>query len=198
MLRWGRFAAAYAFLGVLSSVVAVVWRTGSPFIHPEPWLALEHGSGHAYSLALGIAIGGLVIVTTRMAVSRYAWARRLHSELRPLARGISYTGIAVLALLSALVEELVFRGLLQPWIGLVPQALLFGVVHQLPGNSRWVWAGWATLVGLSLGVVFQLSGSLLGPIVAHALINAVNLAFLKSHDPDPPRRALGGLLGQRG
>jgi membrane protease YdiL (CAAX protease family) len=112
-----------------------------------------------------------------------------------VARGLSPTSIVVLALLSALGEELLFRGLLAPLIGLVPQALLFGVAHQIPGSSRWVWIAWATAVGLALGALFQLSGSLLGPILAHALINALNLSYLKAHDP-APRPALGGLLGQ--
>ena len=67
----------------------------------------------------------------------------------------------------------------------VPQALLFGLVHQLPGPSRWVWAGWAFGVGLVLGIIFQLTGSLLGPLAAHALVNGVNLTFLKHYDPAP-------------
>ena len=53
-------------------------------------------------------------------------------------------------------------------------------------------------IGLLLGAMFQLTGSLVGPLAAHALINALNLLYLKRHDPKPPRRALGGLLGQGG
>ena len=45
--------------------------------------------------------------------------------------------------------------------------------------------------------LFALTGSLIGPIAAHALINGLNLLYLKSHDPEPQRRSLGGLLGQR-
>ena len=126
-----------------------------------------------------------------------SWARALHRQLRPIAASISLPGIAVLAVLSAVGEELFFRGLLQPWIGLVPQALLFGLAHQLPGVSRWVWVAWATLVGLALGAMFQLTGSLAGPLAAHALINGLNLAYLKRYDPEPQRRSLGGLLGLR-
>lgn len=198
MIRWGRFAAAYAFLGVISCVVAVVWSHGSPLVHPSPWLYLPGRDAHVYSLLVGLAFGALVVMGTRWCVGRFGWARRLHGELRPFARGISVTGIAVLALLSAAGEELLFRGLLQPWIGLVGQALLFGIVHQLPGPSRWVWVSWATLIGLALGALFALTGSLIGPLAAHALINGLNLFYLKSHDPEPQRRSLGGLLGQRG
>jgi membrane protease YdiL (CAAX protease family) len=101
-----------------------------------------------------------------------------------------------LAALSAIGEELLFRGLLEPWLGLVPQALLFGIVHQIPGRSRWVWVTWATVIGLALGAMFELTGSLAGPLAAHALINGCNLLYLKRHDPEPQHR-LGGLLGQR-
>jgi hypothetical protein len=48
-----------------------------------------------------------------------------------------------------------------------------------------------------LGATFKLTGSLAGPIAAHALVNGLNLRYLKLHDPEPPRRVLGGLLGER-
>jgi uncharacterized protein len=197
MIRWGRFAAAYAFLGVISAGIAIVWRDGSPLVHPEPWLELPARTSHVYSIALGLAFSGAIVFSTRVLVTRAIWARKLHTELRPFARAMSGGGILVLAVLSSIGEELLFRGLLQPWLGLLPQALLFGIVHQLPGASRWVWVGWATAVGVALGAMFQLTGSLAGPLVAHAVINGLNLLFLKSHDPEPPRRSLGGLLSQR-
>jgi len=198
MIRWGRFAAAYALLGIASGSVALVWGKGSPLHHPDPWLHLTPLDGHGYSLAVGLAFSALVVVTTRAMVSRVSWARALHRQLRPIATGISFTGIGVLAILSALGEEVFFRGLLQPWIGLVPQALLFGLLHQVPGRSRWVWATWATLVGLALGAMFALTGSLVGPVVAHAIINGLNLSYLKRHDPDSQPKSLGGLLSLRG
>jgi membrane protease YdiL (CAAX protease family) len=53
------------------------------------------------------------------------------------------------------------------------------------------------VVGLALGSMFCLTGSLLGPILAHGLINGLNLAYLKAHDTAPPRNSLGGLLSER-
>lgn len=197
MARWGRIAAAYALLTVMATTVALVWRDGSLLVHPEPWLELSVGAGHAYSLLSGLGVGGLVVVLTRIAVPRLAPLRNLHADLRPIAKHIPPVGIVVLAVLSSLGEEVLFRGLLQPWVGLLAQAALFGIVHFVPGRSRWVWVSWATAMGLVLGAMFQLSGSLLGPLAAHALINGVNLAYLRSHDPDPQRRSLGGLLDAR-
>jgi membrane protease YdiL (CAAX protease family) len=185
MIRWGRIAAAYAALCLVA--VALAWPHGSPLHYPrgaQP-SAPGDGSGDWWSLGLGVLFGVLVVVTSRFTVQRYTWARRLHLELRPFACGLSPTAVIVLAALSAAGEELLFRRLLQPWMGLWPQALLFGVVHQMPGPSRWVWVAWAFGVGLVLGVMFENTGSLLGPLAAHALVNAVNLTFLKHHDPGP-------------
>lgn len=197
MARWGRFAAAYACMALFAVAVAWWTRGALPFTAPAPWLALEPPLDHLYSLALGAAFGSLLAILTRYAVPRFSWARNLHRELRPLARDLSPLGIVALAAMSSLGEELLFRGLLQPWLGLWLQALLFGVLHQLGGPSRWVWAGWAALVGLALGAIFALTGSLAGPLLAHALINGLNLSYLRSYDTEP-RRALGGLLGSRG
>jgi membrane protease YdiL (CAAX protease family) len=196
MLRWGRVAAAYLLLGVFALVAAVFWRGGVPFVHPEPWLALPPKASHTYSLLLGLAVGASVVMGTRHSVARYAWARELHAALRPFARGLTSPAILWLALLSAAGEELMFRGLLQPSIGIWAQAIIFGLVHQLPGPSRWVWVSWASVMGVVLGGVYQLTGSLIGCIAAHALVNGLNLAYLRSHDPSG-RRSLGGLLGEQ-
>ena len=187
MIRWGRFAGAYALMGGVA--LALIWARGTPLLHPQPHryldeFVLDDGSAHLLSLVAGLGFGLIVVALSRVTVQRFTWAKRLHRELRPFARGLDRTGIAVLALLSAAGEELLFRGLLQPWMGLWPQALLFGLVHQMPGASRWIWVSWALCVGLALGVVFELTGSLLGPIAAHALVNGLNLQFLKSHEPE--------------
>lgn len=198
MLRWGKVAVAYLAASASAISLALLWRGSSPFSYGAPWLVLPAVESHVCSVGLGFALGALVALSTRIFVTRFAWARNLHVELRPVARDLSALGIVAVATFSALGEELWFRGLLQPWVGLWLQALAFGMVHsQLRGPSRWAWVGWATIMGLAFGALFALTGSLAGPIVAHALINGLNLAFLKSHDPVPRRRALGGLLGQR-
>lgn len=181
MMRWGRFAGAYALVGGVA--LALIWPRGAPLLHPERRLSLDDASAHWLSLGIGLLFGTFLVVGSRITVQRFEWARRLHLELRPLAQGLPPAGIVVLAALSSVGEELLFRGLFQPWMGLWPQAILFGLLHQLPGPSRWIWVSWAFLVGLALGALFALTGSLLGPLAAHALVNGMNLSFLKSHDP---------------
>jgi membrane protease YdiL (CAAX protease family) len=197
MRRWGRFAVAYAGMALVAVLIAIATRGRPPVSLPNPWLPLGPPRDVLYSVALGSTLGTLLAVGTRYSVPRFAWAKNLHLELRPFAKDVSTTGIVMLAVTSSLGEELLFRGLLQPWLGLWLQALLFGVLHQMAGPSRWVWASWATLVGLLFGGIFALTGSLAGPLAAHALVNALNLSYLKNHDPGP-RRGLGGLLAERG
>ena len=194
MLRWQTVAVAYALLGSLACAIAVAVRDGSPFSHPAPWLSLEPTVRFGSSLLLGIALATLLISSTRFAVQRWNWARKLHADLRPVAQRLTTPSMIIIAVLSSLGEELLFRGLLVPLIGIWLQAIAFGLAHQMRGASRWVWIGWASLVGLLFGAIFALTGSLVGPIAAHALVNGYNLVFLRDHDPWPKPPRMGGLL----
>ena len=193
-MRWPLVAIAYLLIGAVA-IGGSLWRGLSPWSYSHPWMPLEDGPERwIYSGILGVAVAGLVVISTRALVGRVAFATRLHCELRPLARTISAGAILYLAASSSFGEELLFRGLLSPWIGLIPQAVIFGLLHQVGGPSRWVWMGWALIMGLLLGVMFQCTGSLVGPMTAHAVINAINLLHLKSYDPLREPRRLGGLL----
>lgn len=201
MFRWGRASVAYALVGLGALAIGHGFDRGSLFGYREPWLPLSGVEAHAFSALLGAAFAGAVVVGTRVLVVNTGWAKNLHRDLRPMTDGLDGLGITVIAAMSALAEELVFRGLLMPWLGawgVFLQAVLFGLVHaQLSGPSRWVWVAWASAVGLVLGAMFALTGSLLGPVLSHALINGLNLLYLQSHDPAPPRHSLGGLLSDR-
>jgi membrane protease YdiL (CAAX protease family) len=195
MLKWQTVAVAYALLGSLASGLAVALRNGSPFSHPAPWLVLDGPVRAGLSLVLGLALAVLLVASTRIAVERWQWARRLHADLRPVAKNLTLPSIVIIATLSSLGEELFFRGFLTPFTGgIFIQAILFGLAHQVSGPSRWVWVTWASVVGLCLGAIFVLTGSLIGPIAAHAIANAYNLMFLRNHDPAPKHRRLGGLF----
>jgi hypothetical protein len=187
-LAWG-LAGAYAVLAFTGGALDWFLGDAQPLAHPAPWLELPAVGASALSVALGVAFAFVVVLGTRVSVARYAWAKRLHVELQPVARRLGAGETVVVAALSSLGEELFFRGLLTPLVGIVASSILFGLLHQVRGRSRWVWAAWASAVGLVLAVVFVATGSLLGPIVAHALINATNLNFLKTYEVDDAAEA---------
>jgi membrane protease YdiL (CAAX protease family) len=178
-----RIAVGYALLATLATALALALRDGAPWIHPEPWFPQPPEVALVLSAVLGVVSAVLIIALTRVAVRYFAWAQRLHSDLRPVARDLGVGQILMVAGLSSLGEELLFRGLLVPTVGVWLAAAAFGLAHQIKGPSRWVWAGWAMAVGLLLGAIFALTGSLVGPLLAHAIVNAANLTWLRDHDP---------------
>jgi membrane protease YdiL (CAAX protease family) len=83
-----------------------------------------------------------------------------------------------LGLLPGMSEELLFRGVMLPAVGLnatglVASSLLFGILH-LSGPQQWPYVVWATAVGLLLGFSAVATGNLLVPIVAHVVTNLVS------------------------
>ena len=175
-----RLGVGYALLATLASALALALRDGVPWEHPSPWINTDPVTGMLTSALLGITLAILLIVGTRLAAARFSAVRQLEDDLRPMARALSPGEILVVAGLSSLGEELLFRGLLVPWIGILASSVVFGLVHQINAKSRWVWVGWATGVGLMLGTIFVATGSLVGPLIAHAVVNAVNLSHMRA------------------
>jgi hypothetical protein len=176
-----RLLLAYGALASVGAGMSIAFVPGTALGHPEPWLRLPPLAAAGLSVSLGVAIAFGVVLATRYTVARFSWARQLHSELQPLACRLGEKQIVPIAIFSGLGEELFFRAFLTPTIGVLASCALFGVLHQIRGPSRWVWVGWATLVGASFAIVFAATGSILGPVLAHALINAINLTFLRTH-----------------
>jgi membrane protease YdiL (CAAX protease family) len=187
---------AYVAVGGLSAALAVV--LGHNPVVCDGWLGARGAAGLLLSLGFGICVGAITIAATPTIVRRVGWARALHAALRPAVYGAGDGLLLALAVASAAGEELFFRGLLVPTIGVLASSLVFGVLHQIRGRGRWGWMAWATLMGLLFALVFTATGSLAGPLVAHAAINRANLRFLRDNDPDPPPRFLGGLLRRQG
>jgi membrane protease YdiL (CAAX protease family) len=189
--------------GALSLVAigAALARGQSPISAPS-WLGLESSTSgavlaHVLSLGGGVVLALLTIKATRQFVKHWGWARALHSDLRPAVRYAGEGTIVILGIASAASEELFFRGLLAGTFGVIASSFAFGLLHQSRGRVRWVWAAWATVMGFLFGSLYLATGSLIGPLVAHAAINIANLRFLRDTDVDPPKmRRLGGLLGK--
>jgi uncharacterized protein len=191
---WGGPVVVYGALSVVS-IGAALARGQSP-IGASAWLPLDGPLGHLASLGGGAVLAVLTIKATRQFVRRWGWARALHSDLRPAVRHAGEGTILILGIASAASEELFFRGLLATTFGVIASSLAFGLLHQMRGRVRWVWAAWATVMGFLFGSLFLATGSLVGPLLAHAAINVANLRFIRDTDVEPPkRRYLGGLLG---
>jgi membrane protease YdiL (CAAX protease family) len=185
---------ALLFYGVLGAA-ALLWAllAGRPlwFSSPEAAAAAGHPLRDA---GLGALAGALVVGITRLATRHTDWGQALARTLASALGPLSLVECVVLAAVSGVVEEALFRGALQPHVGLLAASALFAAAHFLPRRELLPWTAFAFLAGLLLGALFEHTGNLLAPIVAHALVNAVNLRLL-TRDYAPARageRSPGG------
>lgn len=143
------------------------------------WL-LERTLGDAppRDLLIGGLVGLAVVGGSRLASARWARLRRMERVLAEITGPITAPTALALALASAIGEELLFRGVLQPWVGLVPAALLFAAAHVPVRRELALWPTFALLMGLALGGMMSWTGALLAPVTCHAVINFLNLRRL--------------------
>ena len=171
-------------LGVLfylaMACVAWVWRglvQGEPMLFISEAAELRGGSLWRDG-AIGIGMGLAVVVVSDWLTSRTHWGEDLSRRLAEAVGPLSLPQCFVLALASGFGEEFFFRGALQPVVGLGWASFLFGLMHLGPDRAWLPWTGFALVMGLGLGALYILTGSLWAPVVAHVVINGVNLPRL--------------------
>jgi membrane protease YdiL (CAAX protease family) len=124
------------------------------------FLALEQMQGESV-----VKIRKLLLQTLGPGLHRYHW-----------------TDLLILAAIAGIAEELLFRGVIQPWMesswgmaaGLIGSNLIFGLVHAVTP----LYAVLAAFVGIYLGLSLDYGGdrNLLTPVIIHGLYDF--LAFV--------------------
>lgn len=128
--------------------------------------------------AAGVLLGGLfaaMVVATSRWLLRFSWASELAAWFQSVLGPLTWLDAAILAALSALGEELFFRGAMQRAWGIGPALLVFSLAHLPPRLKLAPWTLSAAAIGLPIALCAAWSGSLAGPILAHFLINLLNL-----------------------
>ena len=184
LVRWGLY-----FYGAMA-VAAVIWRQaiyGESILYagPEPQ---EIAIGR--DLAIGVAVGGAVVLLSNLVTRRTDWGDRMARGLAEMLVELSVPNALLLALASGLAEEMFFRGALQPRVGWLPASVIFGLIHFVPGRPEFLpWTAFAVLAGLLFGALFALTGNLIAPVAAHFVVNGVNLPLLvRDYAPGAPDR----------
>lgn len=180
------FLFACGFEGGLVAVAAGLgWVLKQPLWADLHWNARDALAGILASLPL-VAV---FLVTLRSSVRPLCEIRHfLEANIAPIFGRWSLAQLAVVSLLAGLGEEILFRAVIQGWLGehlgmgwgLVAASILFGCAHPL---TR-AYAMAAGLVGLYLGLLWQAGGNLLIPIVTHGAYDFLALVyFLRIHWP---------------
>ncbi|HHP7229575.1 MAG TPA: CPBP family intramembrane glutamic endopeptidase [Xenococcaceae cyanobacterium] len=130
------------------------------------------------SMSVAITIASSIIYRLWPA---YRQSADIYLEL--VIKPLIWPDLIWLGLLPGLSEELLFRGVMLPALGLnmvavVISSLLFGILH-LSGVGQWPYVVWATIVGFALGYIALITGNLFVPIVAHITTNLVSSCLWK-------------------
>ncbi|MEM6612652.1 MAG: CPBP family intramembrane glutamic endopeptidase [Cyanobacteria bacterium P01_C01_bin.72] len=163
------------FMGVTAVVllaIAKIWQK----LGAVQLLAVEF-SASALLWSLGLAAG----ITITSGIIYRLWSdyrRSADAYLELVIKPLVWTDLIWLGLLPGLSEELLFRGVMLPALGLnlaavIISSVLFGVLH-LSGNGQWPYVVWATIVGFALGYCALLTGNLVVPVTAHILTNFIS------------------------
>src|SRR5258706_5098826 len=118
-----------ALLGLIG-ISACLFLGHSPFTR-DAWLDTAGLESIFVSILLGGCIAGITILSSRLVVKRFAWARALHGALRPAFADQRDGALVLMAVASGVGEGLFFPGLLSPVIRLLPSRLAFRFLHPV-------------------------------------------------------------------
>lgn len=178
LFRWA--AIFYLALGVLGISWLALQGIGPELLWGESLSAWSL----ARELAIGLVFAAAVLLIWRAIIHWGSLGRELERELSSLVAGLQPQQAWGLAVFSGVAEELFFRGALQHSWGVGLSSLAFGVLHTGPTRALRLWTLIATLIGLAFGGTVLWRGSLVAVVVAHILINGIQLARLTSSPVD--------------
>lgn len=103
-----------------------------------------------------------------------------YSEVSKLVINCDFSAIILIAILTGISEELLFRGILQDKIGIIAASILFGLLH-IASKETIVSGIYAIFIGLFLGYTYIYTGNLWVPIIIHIINNAIAIPVMKWH-----------------
>ena len=167
----------------LVGIALVLLTRGGRSPH-EIGLALPTGGGLAWTIGIVLGTGVLLLVQHRAATGTEAGRAAVGRQLAPLrwllpGPGVELAQFRALAVTAGVCEEILFRGYLMtcltPFGGtgaaVLASSALFGLAHSYQGTNGAIRAG---VLGAIMALMYLGTGSLLAPILVHALIDLVS------------------------
>jgi uncharacterized protein len=160
---------AMGVTSLLLLAIAKIWL----YFQPQALLPLIWSPIHiVWGMAMGVGITLLSSLIYRIWAG-YRQSADIYLEL--VLKPLILPDIIWLGLLPGMSEELLFRGLVLPTLGLnaigiLVSSFLFGILH-LYSAQQWSYVVWATIIGIILALSVVATGNLLVPMVAHITTN---------------------------
>ena len=174
--------------GVASLVILIAFfllRRKNPFRES----GFHRGRGRFVWLACGLAPVFYLLVSLILDLLPESWLESYMDASAALNQsGIIMTIATVIV--APIVEEVIFRGLIQTrlnrvfpgWLAVLLSALLFGVCH-----GQIVWMGYAFVLGVLFGFLDLAARSIWPSLIAHVIFNGIGqlLVFTDTIQADP-------------
>ncbi len=159
---------------VMFGVIPVMWLAGTrvkPLAGTLAYLKL-HRPGRGIALGVGLT-GYPLAAALLLSIALEVFGFSPETGTDPFA-AVDWPLAVGISLGAGVGEEILFRGLLMPWIGVWGQAILFGLAHASAG---WLSVGFTFGFGLWAGYLVRRGWSLWALITAHTLYDFVLLAW---------------------
>ncbi len=159
--------------GVLAALFA---RHRMPLLRSLAWEKCTFRPKHLVFLGLGLAVAVVILGNLLRLPDVQTAFDKLLADL-PSRIGIAIFGVT----LGPIIEELLFRGFLQPVLvdsmgvlpGILVTSALFGSLHLMQNDFIWQSGVLITLVGFVLGLVRHVTGSTRASALTHIAYNSV-------------------------
>ncbi|NJP38160.1 CPBP family intramembrane metalloprotease [Bacillus luteus] len=163
------YANLYATQGFMlaAALAGAFFLTGSIF---TPFINI---SWHTSAILAGIAFAAAVILLEILFYKTLPprWFddggvnERIFRHMHPVH-------IAVVSLIVAVCEEVLFRGVIQEQFGLIAASLLFALIHVRYLKNIFLFS-FVVIMSVGLGLLYEWTGTLLSVILAHFLIDFI-------------------------
>ena len=174
-------------VGLVAVCLALGWISGLPR-EQFGWVSYAPLTDMAIGLAVGITVQIPLNTLTNRAIERFGpqiYSPVVIRSVLPRTRG-EWAPVLPALFLAVLVEELLFRSLWLGGLGLIltipvlvaGTALLFGWMHSPQGRLGMIMTA---AVSALLAGLFLWRGSLLPPLVAHYVVNLLQLLVAYRH-----------------
>jgi membrane protease YdiL (CAAX protease family) len=160
-------------------LVALSWWCAHLLDLPPRWGEPIRDGAVGVAAAFALAMTNYLLLTRAPATWLVNGVRTTYREtIEPLFGSLHPAGAIAIGAAAGLGEEWLFRGILQPLIGLGVSSVIFGLAH-VGGRRMLAFGVWATGMGLVMGTLAIVTGGLIAPIVAHGLYDILALEYIR-------------------
>ena len=172
-----RIAWAVISIGLILELAIGVagWAAGWMLLKVNLLLELIE-SANATDIGIGALLGAAaaLLICLVVRIVKPLQSSRSLNILSVIAKA-TWLQIVLICIVAGIAEEILFRGSLQPAVGIWPAAVLFGLLHAYGRLYVFV----AIAAGACLGYLYLYSGNLASVAAAHAVYNLAVSSLVK-------------------